>query len=223
MADVTLDFNWILEAQMSVSGDTWRNSIGLSGNDGAGEAPPATTDTIITAFKNFMLGIHFPDTTLDKLTLRPAIQHRGPTPGVETPPVWELAVGSTGTGNTTFGGAHFSGFLPKDAAVFCKKATSGGRSGKMYLRNIITEADVQSNLDGRWTFADHAGGWQTSVFNALAVTDLGAYFTNPAGTGHWSFAVHHLMNVKATDTRVPYKTLMTGLTAVAPVWNTAHR
>jgi hypothetical protein len=209
---------------MAVGTDVWRNSIDIR-FVGTGEATaPTPSASIVTAFKNFMQEIHFPDTTLVELALRIVKQTRpDETTHGEDPPVWESALGLAGTGNTTFGGAHNANFLPKDAAIYCRKTTSGGRSGKMFLRNILTEMDVQAALSGGWQFADHAGGWQTSVFAAAVTANLVPFFA-AATPAPYAFAVAHLLHLtKAGDTRAPYSTSMTGLVAERPVWNRAHR
>lgn len=224
MSEIVVDGAWILEADMEVSGDMWKNSIAIVAGGTTPFTPPLPTDTIVTAWKTFVLDIHFPDVTLNQLVLRPAIQRIAPfTSGVENPPIWTKPEGVVGNGNTTWGGAHFAGYLPKDAVIYAKKATSGGRSGKNFFRNILTEADVQSTLDGSWAFSPHSGGFDPAVFNSTASTDLGPFLTSTIPGSGYIFGVLHLMTLKAGDTRPAKRTPCASMTAVAPAWNSAHR
>jgi len=223
MPSVVMTDTWDLEALLSVSGDLWKNSIEVKDTTVGVIAPPNPSSTIVTAWHDFLLALHFPDTTLVSITARNVVQIVGtPDPG-EHFPLWTNTYNAAGTGNVTWGGAHFGGSLPKDAVLYVKRATSGGRNGKVFMRNILTEADVQSNLSGQWSFTDHAGGWQTSVFNAQVTAKMAPFFTGGSDPGTLRFAVAHLLKLKAGDPRAAYSTVETGMTAVRPAWNRAHR
>lgn len=227
MSEALLDNCWKLEVEMSVSGSLWRNSIEVSPKTGlTGVQPhPDPTASVVTAFINFMEAIHFPDTTIVQATLREEWQVLGtPVPTIH-PPLWVRSVGVTGTADVTFGGAHNAAYLPKDAAIFAKKLTTGGKAGKMFLRNILSEADVQSALSGQWSFFNHAGGFQQSIFDAQAVTSLGPFCTGvPSGGGNYCFAIAHLMRLTAPgDTRAAYFTYVNSLVSQRPVWNKSQR
>jgi hypothetical protein len=223
MPSVVLADTWDLEALFSVGGDLWKNSIEVKDTTTGVIAPVNPSDLIVAAWHDFLVKIHFPDTTLVSITARPVVQVVGP-PSVGTHfPLWETTYNDAGTGNVTWGGAHFGGSLPKDVVIYAKRSTSGGRNGKSFFRNIITEADVQSSLSGTWTFTDHPGGWQTSVFNTQVTTFLAPYFAGGGGAGTLKFAVAHLLKLPAGDARSPFSTVETGMTAVRPAWNRAHR
>jgi hypothetical protein len=171
----------------------------------------------------FMLAVHYNDVTLQQTVLRPAIQRVGDTPGSENPPIWIHALNEVCTGNTLYGGAHNSNYLPQDVCIYAKKITTGGRSGKMFFRNILTEVDVQSALGGGWSFSPGPGHFDPAVFNAAVVSDLAGYMTSSPGSGNFYLCVLHLMNLKAGDTRTAKITTMTGMLAERPVWNKAKR
>lgn len=222
MSDNVLEFNWIIESQLEVGADTWKNSIGIKAHSGT-ETPPGPTDAIIAAWEGFMIAVHYSDVTYNQTTLRECVQHKGPTPGTEIPPIWQHSVGTAGEGDTTYGGAHNANYLPKSAVLFCHKNTSGGRKGKVFLRNILTEVDVSSPLSGDWQFTGGAGHFQQSVFDAAAVAFLADFIGDPPTTGNYFFVVHHLLKVASTDTRDPTATIMSSLTSAAPRWNKAKR
>lgn len=209
---------------MEISGDIWKNTICVKQVSGTADTPPPTSAGIVNSWKDFMLAIHFPDVTLSELTLRNVYGFVGSPDHIDHPPVWTLAVGSVGTGNTTFGGAHNSNYLPQDATVYAKKTTVGGRSGKNFFRNILCEPDVASALGGAWDFSSHSGGWDTAVFNAAAVSLMGDFFGDPPATGDYCFAVAHLLALHdPLDIRVPFSTACTALVAQRPAWNKAKR
>lgn len=223
MSDNTLVGSWVLEADLEVSGSKWKNSQALTGIGAGVDNPPTTSDAIIVAWQQFIQAVHYNDVTLDQIVLRQAIQHVGTTPGVETPPVWTLPVNAACTGNATYGSAQNSNYLPKDVVLFVKKGTTGGRSGKNFMRNILTEVDVASSLSGEWSFTPGAGHFDPAVFNAAVVAILAGYMTNPPGSGNYYLSVLHLMHVKTGDTRLPYSTLMSSMLAEKPAWNKATR
>lgn len=224
MATIVLPDAWSLEAQMSVGGETWKNAIELRNIVPLTDVPPAPTDDIITAWQTFVTNIHYNDVTIDQLTLRPLLQVQGVGAPATHPPIWQVPVGVPGAGNTTWGGAHNSNYMPADVCIFAKKATSGGRAGKNFFRNILTEVDVASTLNGAWSFTSGAGHFQATLFNGEAVTDLGPFFGDTPSTGAWVFCVAHLLNLPTIgDVREAYTTPIISMTALRPVWNRARR
>jgi hypothetical protein len=223
MAQHVVEGAYELEATMNIGGSEWKNRIGVKAQTGHESDAFLATSDIVDAWKTFLLDIHFPDTTLLQIVGREAIQYVGTTPGIETPPLWTLPVNSAGNGNTTYGGAHNANYLPKDACVFAKKISASGRNGKQYFRNILSETDVAATLSGEWVFNGSAGNFTPDAFNGAVEAALQPYMADPPLTQVWSFAVLHLMNLKAGDTRAAFATLCTGMIAERPIWNKAHR
>lgn len=214
---------WQLEADLEVSGSKWKNTFSIGSDTTAGDTPPAVTAAIVTGFQAFISGAHYNDVTFDQIVLRSAIQRVGGGSGVEYPPIWTKAINAACTGNAVYGAAQNSNYLPKDASLYVKKTTSGGRSGKNFMRNILTEVDVSSALSGEWSFSPGAGHFDPAVFNALVTSQIGSFLTDPPGTEHYFFVVLHLMNLKAGDVRSAGRTLCTAMTAHAPTWNKSSR
>lgn len=223
MGTTVLSDTWTLEAEMGISDEHWKNSIEIKDTTEGVIAPPPPDASIVDAWRDFLLAIHYPDTTLIQLTLRETLQVVGtPDPG-EHFPLWQVAVGSAGTGNTTFGGAHNANYLPKDAALYMRKNTSGGRSGKNFFRNILTEVDVGSTLSGEWGFTEGSGHYTNAAFNGVVAAELADFFGSGEDADTWRFAVAHLLLLKTGDVRAAYSTLVTSVTPVRPTWNRSRR
>jgi len=218
-----LEDTWRLEAEMFCGTETFRNHQDVKYvSTGTAIAPPDTAD-IVNAWVNFLRDIYFPDVTINTLFLREIWYKQGTPPHPEHPPIWTDALGLPGQGNLTFGGAHFAGYLPQQVCIFCKKNASVGRAGKMFMRNVLTEADVQSTIGGVWAFSPHPGGFDPAVFNTAATTRLAGFMTSTPTSGNWSFAVTHLEGIPNADLRTPYSSIMNGFTAVRPTWNKTSR
>ena len=216
--------HWALEAEMEVGADRWKNTIDIVDTTSGTGPPPASTDGIVQAWKNFMIAVHYSDTTIVQVTLRPIVAVLGSPSATTHPPIFVLAVGSAGTAETLFGGAHNSNFLPKSAGLLVKKTTLGGRSGHQLMRNILTEVDVSSPLSGDWEFSPGAGHFQKTVFDSEAATVLGPFFEGGTDTNAWDYCVMHLLDLHdPADIRVPYSTKVTTFVAERPAWNKARR
>jgi hypothetical protein len=214
---------WRIENVLTCNTETFRVHQDIKWVGEGSPIDPTDDEELNVAFVSFLESIYFSDCTIEDQICRQIFYKQGAPPHPEHPPLWTRHFGVAGTGATLWGGAHNSNYLPADVAVYCKKTTSGGRSGKQFLRNILTEADVASALAGGWAFADHDGGWQTTVFNAAVVTVIGDWMFSGSGAGNYKFAVTHLEAILDSDARTPFSTLETGMIAVRPTWNKAHR
>jgi hypothetical protein len=214
---------WRLEVDALTGSEHVKNSIDIQFTGTGVGTPPGIDDVICEAYKNFLQSIYFPDTELVASALRGIFYKQGPPPHPEHPPIHNEVISRVGTGNTTWGGAHNSNFLDDGVCIYVKKATTGGRSGKQFIRRILTEADIKSTLAGVWEFDNHAGGFQQSVFQAQVTTFLADFFGPTPVSGNYAFAVTHLEGIKDTDTRTPYATNLTAYTAIRPVYNTPNR
>jgi hypothetical protein len=214
---------WRFEAELFCGTETFRNHQDVKWIGSGTAAPPMPSDAIYTAFQEWLLANYYPDVTLNTVFLREIWYKQGPPPHPEHPPVWTESVGLAGLANTTYGGAHNANYLPQEVCIFCKKTTSGGRSGKMFMRNILTEVDVQSTIGGVWAFSPGAGHFDPTVFNNTSNTLLGDFETLSGPTGNWVLAVTHLEGIPDTDTRTPFSTAQATLAAIRPTWNKSTR
>lgn len=214
---------WRLEYELFCGTETFRNHIDVRSTTGIVTTPPGPTHAVVDDVTNWIVQNYFPDVTLNAVFLRNIYKYTTPPPHVDHPPVWELSPGTPGEANTTYGGAHFAGYLPQEACIFVKKVCSGGRNGKLFMRNILTEADVQSTIGGFWAFSPHAGGFQDTVFNALAASVLGPAMGGGADAAVYELCVTHLEHTAPTDTRPITTSPITSVVCVRPTWNRTTR
>lgn len=225
MAETRVKGVWRAEMEMLAGSETHRNSIDIleKGYVSGDDDPPTGSESIFDDLTQFFVNVYYPDVTIISLTLREIWYHRDPAVPMEHPPLFQEPINLVGVGDTTFGGAHNSNYLPADVCIYCKKTTLGGRNGKMFFRNILTEVDVQSGFAGIWAFSGGAGHFQESVWNTQVTDLLAPYFEGGDDTGPYAFGVTHLEGIKLADSRVPYPTTMTGLVLQRPVTNRAKR
>lgn len=214
---------WRLEAELFSGTETFRNHMDIRYGLTGAPVDPTPAEAIVTAFINWITANYYPDVTLNVVRGRRISFYHTAPPHPDIPPMFELPLGTPGTANTTYGGAHNTLYLPQEVCIYARKTTSGGRNGKMFLRNILTEVDVQSTLAGSWAFSPGAGHFDPAVFNATSDSILGPYMVGGAGVADYRFAVTHLEHVPLTDTRDAFSTLMDNLHAVRPVWNRTSR
>jgi hypothetical protein len=214
---------WRVEFELFTGTETFRNNFDVRQLTGFTDTPPGEADPIITALTNWIIANYFPAVTLNAIFLRNIYKYTTPPPHVVHPPIWEISSSATGTANTTYGGPQNSNFLPQDVCIYVKKTTSGGRNGKLFMRNILTEVDVQSTLGGVWAFSPGAGHFDPAVFNAAAVSLLGAYLGGSHSPDGYTLAVTHLEATAPTDTRPAYSTNCSFVTCVRPTWNKTKR
>lgn len=214
---------WRIEAELFCGTETFRNHMDIRSTTGLFTTPPAATNPAVEDYINFLTTVYFPDVTLNSVFLRNIYKYTTPPPHVNHSPIWETSPGTPGTGNTTFGGAHFSGYLPQEVCIYCKKVCSGGRNGKLFMRNILTEADVQSAIGGFWAFSPHAGGFDPTVFNAAAASVMGPAMHGGADATVYELCVTHLEHTDPVDLRPITTSAMTSFEAVRPTWNRSTR
>lgn len=214
---------WRVEFELFTGTETFRNNFDVKQLSGFTDTPPGEADPVITALTDWILANYFPAVTLNAIFLRNIYKYTTPPPHVVHPPIWEISSSATGTANTTYGGAQNSNFLPQDVCIYVKKTCGGGRNGKLFMRNILTEVDVQSTLGGQWAFSPGAGHFDPAVFNAAAVSLLGAYLNGGHSTDGYTLAVTHLEATAPTDTRPAFSTNCQFVTCVRPTWNKTKR
>jgi len=214
---------WRIEAELFCGTETFRNHFDIKSTSGSLTTPPAPTAAPVEDYINFLTTVYYPDVTLNSVFLRPIYKYTTVPPHVEHPPIWETSPGTAGTGNTTFGGAHNSNYLPQQVCIYCKKVTSGGRNGKLFMRNILTEVDVQSTIGGDWAFSSGSGHFDLTVFNAAAASVLGPALHGGADAGTYELCVTHLEHTAPTDTRPITVTACTSFIGVRPTWNKTLR
>jgi hypothetical protein len=214
---------WRVEFELFTGTETFRNNFDVRQLPGHTDTPPGQADPIITAMTNWIIANYYPDVTLNAIFLRNIYKYTTPPPHVIHPPIWEISSSATGTANTTYGGAHNANYLPQEACIYVRKSCSGGRNGKLFMRNILTEVDVQSTLGGAWAFSPGAGHFDPTVFNAAATSLLGSYLGGSASPDGYTLAVTHLENTAPTDVRAAFSTNCNFVTAVRPTWNKTSR
>jgi len=209
-----------LVCHMSVNSTTWTNSIIVNDSTGTGfsggESP-------IANFRDFCKA-NTPDAGFVETINGYAVYqtHEGET-NVEHPPLFSNTYHVAGTHDANYNGSPIGSPLPKDVAVFAKCATSGGRSGKMFIRNLLEESDVDSAVSGVWEFSAGSTRFTVARFATVVSTTLAAQLTGGSDIANHQFVVVHLQHTKAGDTRPAVKTTISSVTAIRPVWNKAHR
>lgn len=214
---------WRLEFELFCGTETFRNHMDIGTFDGGTASPPGPTAAPVEDVINWVTANYYPDVTLNAVFLREIYRYTTPPPHVDHPPVWETSPGTAGTGNATYGGTHNTNYLPQEVCVFVKKVTSGGRNGKLFMRNILTEVDVQSAIGGLWAFSPGAGHFDPTVFNAAAASLLGPAYHGGADASAYCLKVTHLEHVAITDSRPIYSSNISSVVAVRPTWNRTQR
>jgi hypothetical protein len=220
MAETLVPDVYLLVAKMSYSGSVWSQTIHYHFSSGG--VPDATSSAFLS-FGDFCL-LNTPNAGfLETVSLYNVYQtHEGET-NVEHPPILQQTYHDAGTHDTAYNGSPIGAALPKDVCVYAKCATSGGRSGKLFIRNLLEESDVDSAVSGSWEFT--AGSTRFTVARFAAVVTSTLAHEMPGGTNYSAeqFVVAHLLHTKTGDTRAAYTTPITAVTAIRPVWNKAHR
>jgi hypothetical protein len=142
---------------------------------------------------------------------------------VEHPPLFTKDYHASGLHDANYNGSPIGAALPKDVCVFVKLGTSGGRSGKMFVRNLLEESDVDSAVSGTWEFSSGSTRFTVARFNTVVSNTLSPNLPAGSDFANEQFVVAHLLLVKSGDTRSAYATNVSSVTALRPVWNRAHR
>lgn len=220
MAEVLLPDVTMLVGHMSCNGTTYANTIHYKRTAGGAGL---TDDSAVANFRDF-LRWNTPDTGfLESISGYATYQRKIGEVNVEHPPFFTNEYHLAGEQLEHYVGSAPTLFLPKDVVVFCKLATSGGRSGKMFLRNLVYENDVGSVQSGIWEFDSSMGNFTTGRFDTVVAGTLADCMPGGSDFATEQFVVCHLLLVKSTDTRAPFATNLASVTAVKPTWNKAHR
>lgn len=210
----------LVVGHMSYSGSVWANSMHLfdvtHGGFTGGESP-------IGNFHDFLQGCTPNAGFLETITGYEVFQTHEGEVNVTHPPIFQNTYHDAGTHDTHFNGSPIGVALPKDVCVFAKLATTGGRSGKMFIRNLLEESDVDSAVSGTWEFSSGSTRFTVARFATLVSSTLAANFTGGSDVANHEWRVAHLLHTKTGDTRAAYSTRISSCTAVKPVWNKAHR
>ena len=209
-----------LVCHMSVNSTVWTNSIivhdSTSTGFAGGESP-------IAAFRDFCKANTPNAGFVEEIIGYEVFQtHEGET-NVDHPPLFTNTYHVAGTHDTNYNGSPIGSPLPKDVAVFAKCATSGGRAGKMFVRNLLEESDVDSAVSGTWEFSSGSTRFTVARFATVVTNTMADQLPGGADIANHQWCVVHLQHTKTGDTRAAYQTPISGISAIRPVWNKAHR
>lgn len=209
-----------LVAHMSYSGDVWSNSI-YSLDTGGGSLSGG--ETIITNFRDFCIGNTPNAGFLETITGYPVYSHEQGDFLVGHPPIFQNSYHTAGAHDATYNGAPIGSPLPKDVCVFAKLNTSGGRSGKLFIRNLLEESDVDSAVSGIWEFSAGSSRFTTARYATHVANTIADNFVGGSDAANHEIVVVHLLVQRAGDPRSAYTTGVSSSNAVRPVWNKARR
>lgn len=142
---------------------------------------------------------------------------------VEHPPLFTNTYHESGLHDTAYNGSPIGNPLPKDVVVYAKMTTSGGRSGKLFIRNLLEESDVDSAVSGVWEFTAGSTRFTVARYATAIDNSLADCFVGGTGFSDHQFVVAHLLLVKPGDTRDAFTTPIADSIAIRPTWNRAHR
>lgn len=215
---------WTLEAGYVRGSEKWRNShdikfVGVGVGD-----PPAPDHAIVLSFTDWSQGQGFEGTFLETVTLRPIVYNE-PLGGEEHPPIWQNIPHLVVDGETRYNGSHAGDpALPKDVTVFVKRTTQGGRPGKLFIRTLLYEGDVESIVAGAWQFSPGGTRFTAARFHTTVVENLSAWFQGGISATDYAFAVVHGKKRKPPNqANPPTSTIVTDYIAIRPTWNDSRR
>ena len=220
MALVQLTDHQRIVCHMSVSGSIWANSFIVKKTGGT---TLSGAESVVTKIHDFFKGMTPNAGFIETLTGYNVYQHHAGDAEIDHPPQWQNTYHEAGTHDANFNGAPLGTPLPKDVVVFAKLATSGGRSGKLFVRNLLEEGDVDSAVSGVWEFSAGSSRFTVARFATLVTGTIAANLVGGGDAGNHLISVAHLLEVSATDVRAPFSTGVTAVTAIRPTWNKAHR
>ena len=219
MAETLLPNVIRLVGHMSANSTTWSNSIMLHGTDTGGftggESP-------VSGFHDFLQGMTPNAGFIESISAYEVFQtHEGET-NVEHPPLFTNVYHDAGTHDANFNGSPIGSPLPKDVCVYVRCATSGGRSGKLFIRNLLEESDVDSAVSGVWEFSSGSTRFTVARFNTLVGSTMADQLPGGGDVATHQWCVAHLLHTKTGDTRSAFQSAIASLTAIRPVWNKQH-
>lgn len=220
MAETLLADVFLLVAHMTAGGNSWAQTIHYHRTDGS---VPIGDESAITGFTDFCKRNTPNSGFVESVSGYRTYQRHIGDLSVEHPPLFTNNLHVSGTHDANYNGAPLGAPLPKDVCVFAKCGTSGGRAGKLFVRNLLEEQEVESVLSGKWVFSPGSSRFTTTRFSTVVTNSLAPVLPGGANYSAEQLVVAHLLHVKATDVRAPYFTPITTITAIRPVWNRADR
>lgn len=210
-----------LVAQISVGTETWTNGIYIKATD---DTHLSDSDSPVGAFHDFMVSNTSNDGFVESITGYAVYQRKEGEVNVEHPPIFQNNYHTSGARNAAYGGSGPHGDpLPKDVVIYVKLGTSGGRSGKMFIRNNLWEAEVISLQGGVWQFHPEDDRFTQARFITTVDDNLAPFMTGGSAIADHQWVVPHLLFVKEVDTRAAYTSVVASAAAIRPTWNRAHR
>lgn len=167
----------VVETQANTLLHQWRNTIDMVWATGAA---PAYGDPPVTAFVTFLKGLQRDDSTIVKVSLLPYVKGRQPLSLQGS--IWEQIV-SIPCKNHDAGSAYpFNGSSGSPTVgelclllVKGKFDGSGGRVGRMFIRNSPPASDVTATAGGPPTFTTGATATYPPAINTWSTSNLSPY------------------------------------------------
>jgi hypothetical protein len=220
MAETLVPNVYLLVAHMSYSGSLWSQTIHMHSTP---DTVPDAESSCSANFADFCLANTPNAGFLESVSAYYTYQtHEGET-NVEHPPIFTNTLHTAGAHDAHYNGSPIGAALPKDVCVYAKCATSGGRSGKLFIRNLLEESDVDSAVSGSWEFTSGSTRFTVARFATVVTTFLSPNLVGGSDFSSEQFVVAHLLHTKTGDTRAAFTTPISAITAIRPVWNKAHR
>ena len=168
MAEVELEGVTLLVAHMSVNGTEWQQTIHVNKTAGS---PLSDNDPPVADFHDFCR-LNTPNAGfIESISGYRTFQRKIGETNVEHPPIFTNSYHESGQHDTAYNGAPLGLALPKDVVVYAKCATSGGRSGKLFVRNLLEEGDVESVVSGTWGFNVNSSRFTVARFASVVNQD----------------------------------------------------
>jgi hypothetical protein len=178
---------YTLKARFNGSGREWFNSIDIRSPVVGGPFPDDTADAVVS-FINWLPPNTANATTIVDVSCYKKREGKGALPIVDTLPLFVHPLNEPGTREDSYGDASASQQLDMQVVAYVKKITSG-RSGRMFIRNLLKEGDVQSAVGSFWVFSGGTGTVNPTTFHAQVSAHLNAHFAG--GSGVWKYCVVH--------------------------------
>lgn len=210
-----------LVAQMSNNTQLYTNEIYVAHDDAF---TPDDTWAALPPFHDYMVSNTSNNGFVESITgYRVYQRHAGET-NVEHPPLFSKSYHTAGARNAAYGASTPHGDpLPKDVCIYVKIGTSGGRSGKQFIRCNLWEGEVVSVEAGQWTFNEADDRFTRARFDTVVGLTLAQLMPGGTHFGDAQLVVMHLLFTQLGDTRVAFKTNASTVHAIRPTWNKAHR
>lgn len=210
-----------LVATMLLNGQNWTNELYLAHSE---PFTPDDTWAVLPPIRDYYIGNISNNGFIEHITGYHVYQRHAGETNVEHPPIFQKDYHTAGNRNAAYGASTPHGDpLPKDVAIYVKLSTSGGRSGKQFLRCNLWEGEVISVEAGAWAFNEADDRFTTARFNTLVGTTLAQVMGGGTHVGDGQLVVPHLLFTQLGDTRTAFLTNVTGVHAIRPTWNKAHR